>query len=140
MQSNKPSPSLSRSINLFQYLRTSFADLKTILDESAQFLQTISSNSLLPYDSLQRLKTEYDRMVEELIDHLRTVDELLEDFLQENSRWTHFNSELNRLETLFREIGSMFDAKMFGERPLEEKQQILEVKLPLVKSLIIFPF
>jgi hypothetical protein len=68
-------------------------------------------------------------MVEELIDHLRTVDELLEDFLRENARWTHFNNELNRLETLFREIGSMFDAKMFGERPLEEKQQILEVKL-----------
>jgi hypothetical protein len=68
-------------------------------------------------------------MVEELIEKLRTIDELLQDFLQDNDKWTHFNDELKRLETLFREIGSMFDAKMFGERPLEEKQQILEVKL-----------
>jgi hypothetical protein len=120
-------------ITSFQYLRTSYADLKSILDENAQYLQTISSNNLLPYDNLQRLKAEYDTMVEELIDKLRTVDELLEDFLQENDRWTHFNDELKRLETLFREIGSMFDAKMFGERPLEEKQQILEVKQPVSK-------
>jgi hypothetical protein len=76
-------------------------------------------------------------MVEELIEKLRTIDELLQDFLQDNDKWTHFNDELKRLETLFREIGSMFDAKMFGERPLEEKQQILEVKLhPNFESLI----
>jgi hypothetical protein len=67
-------------------------------------------------------------MLEEFIEKLRLIDEILQDLIQDNTRWVHFNDELKRLETLFREIGSMFDAKMFGERPLEEKQQILEVK------------
>lgn len=67
-------------------------------------------------------------MVEELIEKLRTVDELLDDFIQDNERWTHFNDEVKRLETLFREIGAMFDAKMFGDRSLDEKQQILDVR------------
>jgi hypothetical protein len=68
-------------------------------------------------------------MLEELIEKLRFIDEILQDFIQDNNKWIYFNDELKRLETLFREIGSMFDAKMFGERPLEEKQQILEVKI-----------
>lgn len=67
-------------------------------------------------------------MVEELIEKLRHVDELLDDFIHDNERWIHFNDELKRLETLFREIGSMFDAKMFGDRTLEDKQQILDVR------------
>jgi hypothetical protein len=66
-------------------------------------------------------------MLEELIEKLRLIEEILQDLMEDNNRWVHFNDELKRLETLFREIGSMFDAKMFGERPLEEKQQILEV-------------
>lgn len=119
---------LSFSLRFVQHLRTSYADLKPILDESAQFLQTISSNNLLPYENLQRLKADYDKMVEELIEKLRTVDELLDDFIQDNERWTHFNDEVKRLETLFREIGAMFDAKMFGDRSLDEKQQILDVR------------
>jgi hypothetical protein len=68
-------------------------------------------------------------MLEELIEKLRITEETLQDLIEDNNRWIHFNDELKRLETLFREIGSMFDAKMFGERPLEEKQQILEVKI-----------
>jgi hypothetical protein len=67
-------------------------------------------------------------MLEELIEKLRLIEEILQDLMEDNNRWVHFNDELKRLETLFREIGSMFDAKMFGERPLEEKQQILEVR------------
>ena len=66
-------------------------------------------------------------MVEELIEKLRTIDDFLQDLIDDNNRWAHFNDELKRLETVFREIGSMFDANMFGERTLEEKQQILEV-------------
>jgi hypothetical protein len=89
----------------------------------------MSSNNLLPYENLQKLKIDYDNMLEELIDKLRLVEEYLQDLIHDNDKWTHFNNELKRLETLFREIGSMFDAKMFGERPLEEKQQILEVKI-----------
>ncbi|CAF5175443.1 unnamed protein product, partial [Rotaria magnacalcarata] len=58
----------------------------------------------------------------------RLIDEILHDLIADNARWMHFNDESKRLDTLLREIGSMFDAKMFGERPLEEKQQILEVK------------
>jgi hypothetical protein len=68
-------------------------------------------------------------MVEELIEKIRFVSEILQDLTHDNDKWIHFNEELKRLETLFREIGSMFDAKMFGERSLEEKQQILEVKI-----------
>jgi len=68
-------------------------------------------------------------MVEDLIEKLRLIDEILSDLIQDNEKWVHFNDELKRLETVFREIGSMFDAKMFGERSLEEKQQILEVKI-----------
>lgn len=82
----------------------------------------------MPYENLQRLKADYDQMVEGLIDKLRIVDELLDDFIQDNERWTRFNEEVKRLETLFREIGAMFDAKMFGDRTLEEKQQILDVR------------
>jgi hypothetical protein len=67
-------------------------------------------------------------MLEELIEKLRLIEEILQDLIDDNNRWVQFNDELKRLETLFREIGSMFDAKMFGERPLEEKQQILEVR------------
>ena len=93
----------------------------------------MSSNNLLPYENLQKLKLDYDNMLEELIDKLRLVEEYLQDLIHDNDKWIHFNNELKRLETLFREIGSMFDAKMFGERPLEEKQQILEVK---IKSII----
>ena len=70
-------------------------------------------------------------MVEELIEKLRHVDELLDDFIQDNERWIHFNEELKRLETLFREIGAMFDARMFGDRTLEDKQQILDVRTTL---------
>lgn len=127
MQS-KENPLPLHSQSLFQHLRASYADLKPILDESAQFLQTISSNSLLPYENLQRLKGDYDQMVEELIEKLRHIDELLDDFIHDNERWGHFNDELKRLETLFREIGAMFDAKMFGDRTLEDKQQILDVR------------
>ena len=68
-------------------------------------------------------------MQEELTDRLQSMDALLQDLTEDDSRWKHVNDELRRLETLFREIGSMFDANMFGERPLDEKQQILEVRV-----------
>lgn len=90
----------------------------------------MTSNNLLPYENLQRLKIEYDNMIEELSDRLRVLDDTLHNLIEDSNRWTRFNDELKRLETLFREIRSMFDAKMFGERPLEEKQQILEVSPP----------
>ncbi|CAF3934598.1 unnamed protein product, partial [Rotaria sordida] len=118
--------SFQHEIDNCKYLRTSYADLKLILDENAQYLQTISLNNLLPYENLQKLKIDYDNMIEELTEKLRIIDGILQDLIYDNDKWTHFNNELKRLETLFREIGSMFDAKMFGERALEEKQQILE--------------
>ena len=67
-------------------------------------------------------------MQEDLIEKIRITDEILQDLINDNDKWTKFNDELKHLETLFKEISSMFDAKMVGERPLEEKQQILEVK------------
>ncbi|CAF1053347.1 unnamed protein product [Adineta ricciae] len=118
--------SYQHEIETCKHLQTSYTEMKTILDDSADHLQAISSKSLLPYENFQKLKTEYDHMVEELVEKARIVNELLRDLTQDNDKWTHFNEELKRLETLFREIGSMFDARMFGERPLEEKQQILE--------------
>ncbi|CAF4704027.1 unnamed protein product, partial [Rotaria sp. Silwood2] len=118
--------SFQHEIDNCKHLRASYTDLKLILDENTQYLQTISSNNLLPYENLQKLKIDYDNMVEDLTEKLRIIDEFLQDLIHDNNKWTHFNDELKRLETLFREIGSMFDAKMFGERALEEKQQILE--------------
>ncbi|CAM2712242.1 unnamed protein product [Rotaria socialis] len=118
--------SFQHEIENCKYLRSSYVDLKLILDENAQYLQSMTSNNLLPYEILQKLKIEYDNMIEELNEKLRLIDEILQDLIADNTRWIRFNDESKRLDTLFREIGSMFDAKMFGERPLEEKQQILE--------------
>ena len=81
----------------------------------------------MSYENLQQIKIDHDRMLEELTEKLRSTDEILHNLIHDHDKWTYFNNELNRLETLFREIGSMFDAKMFGERTIEEKQQILEV-------------
>ena len=93
----------------------------------------MSSKNLLPYENLQKLKIDYDNMQEELMEKLRSIDELLQNLNNDNHKWIHFNDEFKRLETLFREISSMFDAKMFGERTLEEKQEILEVIIFLIE-------
>ncbi|CAF3725966.1 unnamed protein product [Adineta steineri] len=118
--------SFEHEIENCKRLHAAYIDIKKILDENAQYLQILTSNNLLPYENIQKLKNEYDNMVEELIEKSRLASELLQDLIHDNEKWIHFNDELKRLEILFREIGSMFDANMFGERPLEEKQQILE--------------
>ena len=110
-----------------------------LLDENSEYLQTISTKALLPYEQQQVLRAEHERMKEEFIERFRTIEDLLQDLMHDDQRWRHFNGELQRLETLFREIGSMFDAKMFGERSLEEKQQILEVKHSSLFSLLSQP-
>jgi len=102
--------------------------LKSLVEETGEYFQTISSNNLLPYENLQTLKTIYDNMQEDFLDKLRIIDELLEDLIQDNDKWIKFNTELQRLETLFKEINSLFESKSFGEKSLEEKQQILDVR------------
>jgi hypothetical protein len=103
--------------------------LKSLVEETGEYFQTISSNNLLPYENLQTLKTIYDNMQEDFLDKLRIIDELLEDLIQDNDKWIKFNTELQRLETLFKEINSLFESKSFGEKSLEEKQQILDVSV-----------
>jgi chromosome segregation ATPase len=103
--------------------------LKSLVEETGEYFQTISSNNLLPYENLQTLKTIYDNMQEDFLDKLRMIDELLEDLIQDNDKWIKFNTELQRLETLFKEINSLFESKSFGEKSLEEKQQILDVSV-----------
>jgi hypothetical protein len=103
--------------------------LKSLVEETGEYFQTISSNNLLPYENLQTLKTIYDNMQEDFLDKLRMIDELLEDLIQDNDKWIKFNTELQRLETLFKDINSLFESKSFGEKSLEEKQQILDVSV-----------
>jgi hypothetical protein len=52
---------------------------------------------------------------------------MLQDLMHDNEKWIKFNDELKRLETLFKDISSIFDSKTFVEKSLEEKQQILQV-------------
>jgi len=103
--------------------------LKSLVEETGEYFQTISSNNLLPYENLQTLKTIYDNIQEDFLDKLRIIDELLEDLIQDNDKWIKFNTELQRLETLFKDINSLFESKSFGEKSLEEKQQILDVSV-----------
>ncbi|CAF4079785.1 unnamed protein product, partial [Rotaria sp. Silwood2] len=118
--------SFQHEIDNCKHLRNSYADLKPLLDETGQVLQTISSNNLLPYGNLQTLKTDHDNMQEDLFEKLRITEEILQDLISDNDKWVQFNDELKRLEALFKDITSMFDTKMVGERSLEEKQQMLE--------------
>ena len=67
-------------------------------------------------------------MQEHLNEKLRINEETLQDLVDDNDKWSRFNEELKRLETLFKDIDSMFDSKTFGDSSLEEKQQILEVE------------
>lgn len=83
---------------------------------------------MLPYENLQRLKLDHDAMIKDFMEKLRSIDELLQDLALDHNKWEYFSDELKRLEILFREIGSVLDAKMYGDRGLEDKQQILEVK------------
>ncbi|CAF3902379.1 unnamed protein product, partial [Rotaria sp. Silwood1] len=101
-------------------------DSKPLVHETGQALQTISSNNLFPYRNLQTLKTDYDNLQEDLFEKLRIIDEILQDLISDNDKWTQFNDELKRLETLFKDITLILDTKMPGEKSLEEKQQILE--------------
>lgn len=99
-----------------------------MIDENADSLQKITMKSLLPHENIEQLRRSHERMFDEFTQLSRDIDNLLHDFNDNYQRWKHFQDELQRLESLFREIGSMFDAKMFGESPLDEKQQILEVR------------
>ncbi len=101
--------------------------MKPLVEETGEYLQTISSNNLLPYENLQNLKRIYDNMQEDFLDKLRVIDEMLQDLIQENEKWTKYNEELKRLEALFKDMNTLFESKSFNEKSLEEKQQILDV-------------
>lgn len=75
-----------------------------------------------------------DRIEKEYSENVRSIEDVSKCLLADFDRWQRFENEIERLETLFREIGSMFDAKMFGERPLEEKQEIVEVMKKIVPA------
>jgi hypothetical protein len=66
-------------------------------------------------------------MQEDFLDKLRVIDEMLQDLIQENEKWTKYNEELKRLEALFKDMNTLFESKSFNEKSLEEKQQILDV-------------
>jgi GTP-sensing pleiotropic transcriptional regulator CodY len=77
-------------------------------------------------------------MQEDLIEKLRIIEEILQDLIHDNDKWVKFNDELKRLETLFKDITLVVDSKMFAEKPLEEKQKILEVGIYLFINKSIF--
>jgi cell fate (sporulation/competence/biofilm development) regulator YlbF (YheA/YmcA/DUF963 family) len=66
-------------------------------------------------------------MQEDLMEKLRATKEMLQDLIRDHEKWMKFNDELKHLETLFADISSIIESKSFGEKSLEEKQQILEV-------------
>ena len=66
-------------------------------------------------------------MQEDLIENLRLIDEMLQHLTHDNEKWIKFNDELKRVETFFKEISTLIESKSFAEKPLEEKQKILEV-------------
>lgn len=101
--------------------------LRVLIEENADILQKIITKNLLPHENLEKLRTTNERSNDEFSKYFRQIENFLDDFKENFQRWKHFQDEIQRLESLFREIGSMFDARMFGESPLEEKQQILEV-------------
>ena len=111
--------------------------MKPLLEESGKYLQTISSNHLLPYENLQTLTSDYDRMQEDLIEKLKSIEEMLQELTVDNDKWTKFNEQLKRSETFLREIGALFDPKSFADKPLEEKQQLLEVE---IKNFVSYTF
>ncbi|CAF1543353.1 unnamed protein product, partial [Didymodactylos carnosus] len=117
--------SFQREIDGCKNLRHSYEELCPILDDCTKLLQIVSNN-LLPYENVQLLKSEHDGMHDQLMNSLKIIDDYLTDLINDNDKWTNFNTELKRLETLFHEIETMFDTNMFGERPLEDKQNILE--------------
>ena len=123
-----------------QNLRKSYAELKPLVEETGEYFQTISSNNFLPYENLQILKTSYDQMQEDFNEKIRSIDEILQNLTRDNEKWVRFNDELKRLETLFKDVNSLFESKTFADKSLEEKQQILEVEIDLYKSLIDFCF
>jgi len=98
-----------------------------LVEETGEILQIISANNLLPYENLQILKTIYDNMQEDFIENLRIIEDILQDLIDDNEKWIRFNDELKRLETLFKDVSLMVDSKSFGDKSLEEKQQILQV-------------
>jgi hypothetical protein len=67
-------------------------------------------------------------MQEDLMEKLRAAKEMLHDLIRDHEKWMKFNDELKHLETLFADISSIIESKSFGEKSLEEKQQILEVR------------
>ena len=105
------------------------------MKKPGQFLQTISSNNLLPYENLQTLKSDFDNMQEDLLEKLRILDEISQHLTHDNDKWIKINGELKRLETLFNEINSLFESKSFADAPLEEKQKILEVQTMFILHL-----
>jgi len=113
--------------SIFQHLKNSYADLKKLIDENRECIQLISSGNLSTYENLQILKSLFEQMQEDFNEKLRSIEEMSQDLIQENQHWTKFTSELQRLENFFQEIQNLIETKSFQDKPLEEKQQIIEV-------------
>lgn len=106
--------------------------MKPLVEETGEYFQKISTNNLLPYENLQALKRIYEEMQEDFHEKLRMIDEMLQDLSRDNEKWMKFNTELKRLETFFHEISVLLESKNFNDKPLEEKQQILEVNFQTI--------
>ncbi|CAF3804026.1 unnamed protein product [Adineta steineri] len=118
--------SYQHEIDNAKKLQNSYINLKPLLKEMDEFIQTISSNNLLSYENLQILKRDYENMHEDLNEKLRITEEILQDLINDNDRWRIFNDELKRLEIVYKKIESTFDPKTFADKSLEEKQLLLE--------------
>lgn len=101
--------------------------MKKLIDENRECIQLISSGNLSTYENLQILKSLFEQMQEDFNEKLRSIEEMSQDLIQENQHWTKFTSELKRLEDFFQEIQNLIETKAFQDKPLEEKQQIIEV-------------
>ena len=112
----------------FQSLRTDYGKLRQKVEENKTIIEDLSRNNMLQLEKLQIFRMDENQMEMKFIENLRSIDDLLKRLIDDGNRWKNFHNEIQRLECLFEEIGSMFDANMFGERALEEKEQIIEVR------------
>lgn len=79
-------------------------------------------------------------MQEEFVENLRNLDLLIQELADHNSLWIRVNDELKRLESFFRDVTAQLESKAFNDKPVEEKQQILEVKFDRILRLISLNF
>lgn len=119
---------LSFSIRSLKNLRESYVQLKGLLDDCNRLVQTIGSGNFLSYDNVQILKRDNEQIQEEFFRNVRSIETLIEELLRNQKIWSEINEELVDLENFFAEIVAQLENKSFNEKPIDDKEKIVEVR------------